>query len=552
MRAVQSSRWETAITKALAAGPMHTPRSKTSARIVRPMRHSEAPRSLPLRPGDGETCRQLVQTRYRLQDEVLDETVRYFDSFDWRLYERGTTIVTTLGDAPTSIIWQSLDGATLRRLPSAELPVFVHELPPGPARDELESILGARRLLPLVEVRRRGSDMRLLDGNGKTVLRLRQLERGVDGESNLGELLRIEPLKGYERHAHEIEELLARELGERPAPERELDRALAAVGRTPLDYTSRVSIDLQPDMPAEAALRRVHASLLATMRANENGVSEDLDPEFLHDFRVAVRRTRSALSQIKGVYPTAARRRFRHAFAWLGSVTGPQRDLDVYLLQLRDDRETLAAGEREDLDPVVELLHRRRAREHHALERALAGTRYRTLLEAWEDHLGAPVSKHPSRPHAHHPILEVASRQTWKVYRRVLTKGEAIDASSPDRDLHRLRIEAKKLRYLMELFRSLYPEQIGAQIKALKRLQDLLGDLNDDSVQEAMLREIAEELGRSVSFRTHLVLGRLVERRRREREALRAGFTAAFSSFAAIDNRTACRELFRRRRGKTR
>ena len=44
---------------------------------------------------------------------------------------------------------------------------------------------------------------------------------------------------------------------------------------------------------------------LQTLRINEDGVRKDLDSEFLHDFRVAVRRTRSALSQIKGVFPAA-------------------------------------------------------------------------------------------------------------------------------------------------------------------------------------------------------------------------------------------------------
>jgi CHAD domain-containing protein len=497
-----------------------------------------------------------LAARYALRSELIDETVRYFDSFDWRLHGCGTTIVdTAAGDGhrraagSSSITWESLAGAPHHRLPIGGVPDFVWELPSGPARDALEPVLGVRRLLPLVTVRRRGSLLHLLDDDGKTVLRLRLLERQVDEGSNLGEVLRLEPLKGYEDRAREVEALLDGELAETAEPARELDEALSAIGRRAQDYTSKVAIRLDPEMPAETALRIAHSSLLQTMRANERGVIEDLDSEFLHDFRVAVRRTRSALTQIKGVYPATACRRFRRAFSRLGRLTGPLRDLDVYLLRLRSDAESLPPGERDDLRPVEELLDRERRSEHRRLVRALSGRRYASLLQAWEEHLATPVSSHPSRPAAHRPILEVASRRTWKVYRRVLAEGEQIGAATADQELHRLRIEAKKLRYLMELFRTLYPKEIGSQIKALKGLQDLLGDFNDAVVQETILHSISERLGARADPRTHVALGRLVEGLRRQRDDLRADFMEAFASFAATRNRAACRELFRRPEG---
>ena len=74
--------------------------------------------------------------------------------------------------------------------------------------------------------------------------------------------------------------------------------------------------------------------LLDTMLANETGTREDIDSEFLHDFRVSVRRTRSAISQIKGVIPQKILDRFRPEFTWLGQITGPTRDMDVYLPEI--------------------------------------------------------------------------------------------------------------------------------------------------------------------------------------------------------------------------
>ena len=79
------------------------------------------------------------------------------------------------------------------------------------------------------------------------------------------------------------------------------------------------------------------------MRQNEAGIRADWDTEFLHDFRVAIRRTRSALSQIKGVLPVDAVEHFKDAFRELGRSTNRLRDLDVYLLEEETYRAMLPA-----------------------------------------------------------------------------------------------------------------------------------------------------------------------------------------------------------------
>ncbi len=78
----------------------------------------------------------------------------------------------------------------------------------------------------------------------------------------------------------------------------------------------------------------VHRAHLAAMRWNEAGLRADLDSEFLHDWRVAVRRTRCLLGQLKQVFPAGETRRLRSELGWLARLTGPLRDLDVFLLLL--------------------------------------------------------------------------------------------------------------------------------------------------------------------------------------------------------------------------
>ncbi len=77
---------------------------------------------------------------------------------------------------------------------------------------------------------------------------------------------------------------------------------------------------------------------------NLPGTLEDVDSEFLHDLRVAVRRTRSLQRQFKAIYPDRLQH-FRDEFKRLQAVTGDLRDLDVYLLDF-DALRAAAAGDR--------------------------------------------------------------------------------------------------------------------------------------------------------------------------------------------------------------
>ena len=88
----------------------------------------------------------------------------------------------------------------------------------------------------------------------------------------------------------------------------------------------------------------VFARLLEVIAENLPGTLEDVDTEFLHDLRVAVRRTRSLQRQFKTVYPERLQH-FRDEFKRIQQVTGDLRDLDVYLLDF-DDLRDVAAGAR--------------------------------------------------------------------------------------------------------------------------------------------------------------------------------------------------------------
>ena len=93
---------------------------------------------------------------------------------------------------------------------------------------------------------------------------------------------------------------------------------------------------------------------------------------------VALRRTRSLLGLLKEVFPVVRVERFRKEFRWVGAVTGPARDLDVFMLALRPIRDD-PGGHISTLRRAVAACRRR---AHRAMLGHLDSRRCRTLISA--------------------------------------------------------------------------------------------------------------------------------------------------------------------------
>ena len=114
-----------------------------------------------------------------------------------------------------------------------------------------------------------------------------------------------------------------------------------------------------------------------------------------------------------------------------------------------------------------------------------------------------------------------------------------------------MRIDAKKLRYLLEFFASLYPpKELAGLIRELKKLQDNLGEFNDLSVQQAHLIQIASELPLedAATAKALVATGALVERLAQEQDRVRSEFAAEFQRLRVEHepqalSRTLCRQV---------
>ncbi len=495
---------------------------------------------------------QALAHHLTISDRGASEVDRsYYDTFDGLLYERELSCVHEAGQLA---LVERATGHTVAstRAPLPTQPLLATELAAGALRDAIAPIIEPRALLPVVHVHARVGVLSVLDGAQKTVVRV-TLEQPLvvsdgDVQRPLRPRARLTAVRGYEDELGAVEHTLEHELGFRPADQPLVDEAVRAAGGRLGGVSAKIDVPLSADERADVATAAVLVRLHEVIEANFDGTIADIDSEFLHDLRVAVRRTRSVLRECRSVFPPHELTYYRTEFRWLQQATGDVRDLDVYVLEFDRYRSMLPADMHSDLDPLLDVLQLRRRRARAQMTAALHSGRASTLLSGWGPFLDRlATAPDQNGPGAARPIVSLAGERISKVYRRMVKMGSAIDESSPPAEYHELRKKGKELRYLLELFGTpLYPhEVVKPMIKALKALQDVLGRHQDREVQVGMLRALRDELlGRPGGAAALMAMGVLVDRLGEDERAARADFAENFDEFAGHEQRDAVKETF--------
>ncbi len=468
----------------------------------------------------------------------------FYDSFDWRLYN--ANMICELNQSKSCSHISLIDrntGECLVLEKQQESCRFGGQFRQGGFKTRLVEAIEMRALLPLSQLSSQVYHLNIFNKDKKTILRIRLDEY----ESPFAAYISLQPLRGYEKAAAKISNILQKSLHLEPAtPCAALHSILKRHGRKVNDYSSRVAIKLDPDMRADKASVIIYQQLLRAIQINEGSTIADIDTEFLHDFRVAIRRTRAGLSQIKNTLPSKTVERYAGFFAWLGQVTGPTRDLDVYLLSYKQYQAALPESLQQDLAPLYQFLKKKQLNAQNKLANILSGSKYQKQLAEWEQFLKTPLPKKHIGDHAKLSIKELADQRIWKVYQRLLDEGNAIGELSPAEALHDLRKTCKKLRYLLEFFQTLYPAtEFKSVLKALKGFQSVLGDFQDYEIQEVNLKLFsAEMMDNGAPTNTFLAMGVLVQHLDTLRCAARNDFTQQFELFKQVKNQKTFKRLF--------
>ena len=302
--------------------------------------------------------------------------------------------------------------------------------------------------------------------------------------------------------------------------------------------------EVDRDAPALELLGTALAGFLAAMDRNLPGVLADVDPEALHDFRVAVRRTRATLKLVRPASPDDVSDRWEPELKWLGTLTTPVRDLDVVQLQLPAMSDWLVAADAADLAPLSSYLNRRRVVERTALVTGLGSQRFARLRGEWGETVAGLAASTPDSGAAAMSVGDLARRSISRAGRRVLRAGAGVRADSPAADLHALRKRGKELRYALEVFSPVLAKKPRKRaVKDLKVLQDVLGRFQDAEVQLRVLRGFAESAAGDASAEALLAVGELIGHLVGVQEAARQELDATFARFARKGSRRRLRSL---------
>jgi CHAD domain-containing protein len=457
----------------------------------------------------------------------------FYDSFDWRLYSKGISCEFDRSKCGAILTLMAINNnVVIASTELDEVPMFAKYLAEGSIRDVLIPILEMRALLAICTLEYEVYQFEVRNKKQNLVLNAR-----IEVYDLYNSRLFLYPVKGYNKYAKKLSDIVIDKLDLIEADQSVLLSALKLMGRKPKEYSSKLNIKLNPDMHTDVASKKIYSHLLKVIKANEQGVIADIDSEFLHNFRVAIRRTRAGLSQFKSILSTEVYLRFVEFFSWLGQITNAARDLDVYLLNFDSYRQSLPIELRNDLDPLYALLVQKKTEAHKALVENLNSDKYYQGLAQWEWFLEEKYPKKPAEPKAKLHIKEFADRKITRMYQSVLHEGQVITLQSPAEALHHLRKTNKKLRYLLDFFNGLYSEKkLKPVVKVLKDLQEVLGTYQDCYILQLSLKHYMQELSvAGVSDNTLLAMESLITNIEQQKNQARTRFTKKFKAFQKLE-----------------
>jgi inorganic triphosphatase YgiF len=418
----------------------------------------------------------------------------YYDTADLRLWRAGLVLrlravgrrrivgVKTRGVVRGGLVARDETEAPLagaagdpRRVATARL---LAAIPSPRLRRAVEAAAAGAPLAPRVETRFRRTTLVLRLGKAEVEL---ALDAG-DARAGRARLpireVELELRAGPARALFDVALRLAAELELRPYP---LGKAERAFARLLGDETAPVRaqrVRLAKGASLDLTLRTVFSEGVRHLAANQLVAERGRDPEGVHQMRVGARRLRSALRLFEAWLPPRLAQALADELRWLAAELGRARDLDVFA------EETLApilAGHPDDpgLAALGRAAENARAVARLGVRDALRSSRYSLLVLRLGRLIEGASLRRPGVEPPTAPAERVARRLLRRRARRMHQLGDRF-ARLPARDLHRLRIRAKRLRYAIELLAPLFPGKAPARTaKRLAELQDALGHLND-------------------------------------------------------------------------
>ena len=490
-----------------------------------------------------------LQVVTRVQPLLPPQQLRavYFDTPDFRLFDRNTTFRHRAGEESGNGVWtMKLPGNVEREaLQRGEISWPGDESTiPAECRRVLQGIVRHSELKPVVVIATTRRRFALQDAHGCTWaelhddsvsvsggpedgLRFRQLELEISSETNDGDTSDL-----FKQVVRRL-----RTTGAKTESESKLAKALGSavsVGPATRGESSpgphTTVADVVQASIASSLDRILNHDLL--LRLHHSGP----EPEDVHQTRVATRRLRSDLKTFAQVLDPAWVRHVRADLRWAGTALGRVRDADVLMDRL--DLASTGTGDDDDdagRSELRERLTEQRRQAAEGLAEALVEARYLRLLDRLHaasilppflGHQAGDESRLEPGDLARHAVPGPIARSWRPLNKRAR---QAARNHPTDGELHQVRIKAKQVRYASEAAASVVGRRARRTARAAKKLQTVLGDHHDAVTAEAWL---AAEARRSTPMGSYTA-GLLAADQRRLQKKLRHGWKMVWHDLEA-------------------
>jgi len=365
----------------------------------------------------------------------------------------------------------------------------------------LEPLLGKklrRRLMPLFETRIRRTVYPIRNGGSEIELTIDRGKIEASGRSSPLCEVELELKRGEPADLFRTAREIAEEVPVQLAIASKAERGYSLLSEKGPGAVKAAPVALTPDSTCEACFRGIARACLRQLVANRGAMLAG-DAEGLHQMRVALRRLRAAISLFADMLSDRQTEAMKTQFQWISGELGPAREFDVFI-----KRVVTPVAEDKPHGPGVAVLTKDLQRDRaEAFDRAFASVesaRFRTLMldtAAWiETGDWSHNADHRASTLRDGAIAALATDEINRRWKSILKRGARVDRLDAQRR-HKLRIQAKKLRYASEFFAGVFPGRKSKKrrmdfLQGLERLQDALGDLNDIAVHEGLTERMVD------------------------------------------------------------
>jgi len=427
----------------------------------------------------------------------------YFDTHNRKLHKKGLMLrVRRVGDRYVQTIksaghsglferdeWESEIGGAMPDLRLAH----------GTALEPLLSRKFCRQLKPIFETRVRRKTYPLTDGNSHIALTLDQGKIDIGDRSKPLCEIELELKRGHEAELFEVARELTHALAAQLALKSKSERGYELLEGSEIAPVKAAPIDLSAGTSTRDAFKAIGLACLKQVLDNEPALLAR-DPEGVHQMRVGLRRLRAAMSLFADILQDPQTAALKQELKWLTSELGPARELEVLVTRVVAPvkrRHSRLQG----ISSLSRDLTQQRASALARAQDAVQSERFRALTLEIARWLEAGQWRRPQddlvRDRGDVAIEISAADQLTRRFKKIRKRGKMLTRLDARRR-HKLRIQAKKVRYASEFFAGLFPGKKASKrrekfLSALEDVQDCLGDLNDIAVHEDRITAIADE-----------------------------------------------------------